>query len=308
MLTPSRFEEQATLKKYKIKNTNEMFRKFQSQSNLLNKQEENTPSDTNACHHCNNIFNAKCKPTKCQHCSSYVHRTCIKDHAKICSTRESRATFNNHDHSSINISSTSNPITPLPIINCDADTNNLTKTSSVLNPSVPPHPPPVTEDASTVRISQDSQSKRSQKGKKQKQDTHDETQNLNLEFLKRELSSAQARIVQLDASIDDKDKKISILRARVNFLEDRDNQATYDKYFSRDNRCQSSQCSTSAPCISSASPSVCMHHSPHCSKPHDRTVLNGEILQQLKDIRNMLNIISSSLILPKSTGDKQSPT
>ena len=128
----------------------------------------------------------------------------------------------------------------MPIINCDADTNNLTKTSSVLNPSVPPHPPPVTEDASTVRISQDSQSKRSQKGKKQKQDTHDETQNLNLEFLKRELSSAQARIVQLDTSIDDKDKKISILRARVNFLEDRDNQATYDKYFSRDNRCQSS--------------------------------------------------------------------
>ena len=54
---------------------------------------------------------------------------------------------------------------------------------------------------------------------------------LNIEFLQRELYSAQARIAQLDAAIEDKEKRISILQNRINFLEERDNCTMYDKDF-----------------------------------------------------------------------------
>ena len=41
-----------------------------------------------------------------------------------------------------------------------------------------------------------------------------------IKFLQAELGSAQARIVQLDASVLDKDNRISILMARVKLLEE----------------------------------------------------------------------------------------
>ena len=50
-------------------------------------------------------------------------------------------------------------------------------------------------------------------------------------FLKRELAATQARICQLDALNDDKDKRIKVLLDRIKFLEERDNKSTYDKYF-----------------------------------------------------------------------------
>ena len=57
------------------------------------------------------------------------------------------------------------------------------------------------------------------------------SQELSTTFLQRELSSAQTRITQLDASIEEKERRIAILLARVKILEDRDNENTYNKYF-----------------------------------------------------------------------------
>ena len=45
-------------------------------------------------------------------------------------------------------------------------------------------------------------------------------ENLTIEFLKRELAAAQARITVLDTQIDDKDKRIKILQTKVDFTKD----------------------------------------------------------------------------------------
>ena len=65
------------------------------------------------------------------------------------------------------------------------------------------------------------------KYKKKRQSDQDDAQNLNEEFLQRELAATKARIVHLDAKIEDKDKRIAKLRARVKSLEEKDNQANY---------------------------------------------------------------------------------
>ena len=52
-----------------------------------------------------------------------------------------------------------------------------------------------------------------------------------IEFLRTELGAAQARIVILDASIVDKDKELSVLWARVQILEEKQNKDPLDKYF-----------------------------------------------------------------------------
>ena len=60
----ARFEEQARVKQYQIKNTNNMFRLGLSNQNLSN------TNNINVCHHCNSIYNAQSKPTLCEACSS----------------------------------------------------------------------------------------------------------------------------------------------------------------------------------------------------------------------------------------------
>ena len=64
--------------------------------------------------------------------------------------------------------------------------------------------------------------------KKQKSAVED---NLDAELIQRELYATQARIIQLDAIISDKDKHISILQERVKLLEERNNDVNYKKYF-----------------------------------------------------------------------------
>ena len=77
----------------------------------------------------------------------------------------------------------------------------------------------------TTVSSQVSTSKRS--SKKKNADADD----MNIKFLKNELSAAQARITQLDSSLSDKDKYISVLQAKINTLEEKVNNANYEKYF-----------------------------------------------------------------------------
>ena len=55
---------------------------------------------------------------------------------------------------------------------------------------------------------------------------------VEITFLRRELGAAQARIVQLDNEIDDKNKRIAIQEHRIKLLEDKEKDANYNKYFS----------------------------------------------------------------------------
>ena len=151
------------------------------------------------------------------------------------------------------------------------------------------------------------QRKRSGKSKKQKSNENQNT--LNEEFLRRELSGAQARIVQLDASIIDKDIRISILRARVNFLEERENQANYNKYFNNGNINPSHSSQSSGPFT--FKPTQCMQCSCHtnCSNNHRTTnenLIHSNMLHHLQEIRTVLHRISDTLAEKRSLADTTS--
>ena len=52
-----------------------------------------------------------------------------------------------------------------------------------------------------------------------------------ISFLQTELCAAQARIVQLDASVKDKDQRVSVLMARIKIFEDDHTKSMHEKYF-----------------------------------------------------------------------------
>ena len=89
------------------------------------------------------------------------------------------------------------------------------------------------------------------------------------DFLQAELSSAQARIVQLDASVVDKDQRISVLMARLKLFEEKQNKDIYDKYFPANDNSQPIQPTTvpPPPCLSHCHPTHCPPHQtpPACS-------------------------------------------
>ena len=65
--------------------------------------------------------------------------------------------------------------------------------------------------------------------KKKEKTTPTSKEDNNTDFLKRELVAAQARISQLDATINDKEKQVSILLARVKAFEEKENSKIYEK-------------------------------------------------------------------------------
>ena len=85
-----------------------------------------------------------------------------------------------------------------------------------------------------------------------------------IDFLQAELSAAQARIVQLDASIVDKDQRVSVLMARLKLFEEKQTKDIYDKYFPANENQQPAH-STTVPPTHPPCPPRC--HSRFCP-PH----------------------------------------
>ena len=72
-------------------------------------------------------------------------------------------------------------------------------------------------------------------------------------FLEKELCAAQSRIVQLDASLKDKDQRVSVLMARIKIFEDENTRTVHEKYFPASNTTsQPPRC----PSANSAPPSI----------------------------------------------------
>ena len=94
-----------------------------------------------------------------------------------------------------------------------------------------------------------------------------------IDFLQTELSGAQARIVQLDASIKDKDNRVAILMARIKILEDERTKQLFNNYFPEDNYSgrhgaqQNSRPQCSFPACSDSRPSS-GHHCNDCHPHH----------------------------------------
>ena len=197
------------------------------------------------------------KPSICKTCGLYYHRTCLKDHSRICAISDSLI--------GVPSSPSKLPLTPDPH-SVRTTSSSILNECSVANPEIMvtdtleppacylipnPRPPtqlsptsesfiPQNQDHSNTSSALDRQNielthhtlPQSQKRGRQKNKTSiPSDQELSLNFLKRELSTAQARIVEQDAELSDKNKRIEILQARVDSLEESVNTGLYNKYF-----------------------------------------------------------------------------
>ena len=89
-----------------------------------------------------------------------------------------------------------------------------------------------------------------------------------INFLQTELAAAQTRIVQLDANVQDKDQRITVLMARIKIFEDEQTRVLHEKYFPSEERYQNTpksqhQSSQPPPATSRKDPPV-----PQCSANH----------------------------------------
>ena len=85
-----------------------------------------------------------------------------------------------------------------------------------------------------------------------------------VEFLQTELAAAQTRIVQIDASLKDKEQMVAVLLARIKVFEERENQQIFDKYFPDNLTRGRPPGTTSAPVTNPMSSHYSNHYRPQC--------------------------------------------
>ena len=250
----ARIREQAKIKQYQIRNFNEVLIRssLSSSSNLQG-------NFNNTCHHCENIFNIQSKPTFCDLCLKYCHRTCIKDHKKTCKLKTVNSSVRNPSSSvssqiplsllrpipnEVTMTSSIDPALVIsrvhtPTLSTSTITSSLTSSavnslsSSLSNYSTTRGS--ITSSLVSTSQAPPTRQKNDPPRRQAQKKAQDPDDNLTIEFLQRELNATRARITQLDTEIEDKNKRISILKARVDFLEERENKNIYDKYFPSSN-------------------------------------------------------------------------
>ena len=184
----------------------------------------------------------------CLSCSKYFHKiNCLKDHLRFCSSRPSSCS--SLPQSCLRLSSsapassswppeasssTSRTLDPSRV---NPKNGHLPLSSSLSIPGlqtsisfVPPSQPlPSAPSSSLLPRASPSQSQNpdtSASGntvpvaKKKVKISPTSKQDISTDFLQRELVAAQTRITQLDATISDKEKQVSILLARVKAFEE----------------------------------------------------------------------------------------
>ena len=238
-----RFKELAKSKKFYISNVNSSILKMPHKP-IPNAQRD--PASSNSCQECKNPFISQARPSHCDRCGKYFHKTtCLKDHTKICHTVSNQAlpaittpatqqatlftptftpltsnltstapTFTSQSivHPSPSLPSTTGvrasvtfvpsvPFVSYSVASTTSPSINYTNTSqsqpaSTTFPGPSQAPPTIAEPPPTKPT------------KKTKKSILPVTPSgITMEFLKTELGAAQARIVQLDAEIKDKDQK-----------------------------------------------------------------------------------------------------
>ena len=332
-----RFRDQAKAKKFAIKTCNNAFKRDTITGNIADKINNKS---NNTCHSCKSIFNTKSKPSRCENCAKYFHKTsCLKDHMKACHRRNSDNSLDSSSTTSLSatvappvsptISSSSAPVSPQPSFSGLRTTLTFVPaiTSSISAPGSANSLISSLATANETRVSQassvpapTSQATLKNAGKKKHKTSFPSSEaETKIDFLQTELNAAQARIVQLDASIQDKDRRVSVLMARLKVFEDAHNKDVFEKYFPAENK-QSplgntpTSCSTSSPsqqtcsqpprCCCSCShpappPPTCCHNRCHSQSQQDmqsRTCSNNFPNQSdlknttIKEIANKLNI------------------
>ena len=144
-----------------------------------------------------------------------------------------------------------------------------------------------------------------------KKKTKSGADDLDATLLKRELAAAQTRICQLDATIEEKDKRVAVLLSRIKILEERENASTYDKYFPSNRQAyshplNSSDCpsqhhmcfNSNTHCMAArpncschvSNPSPCQNHYDACS----HVTIFRELKQSMSQIHSMIeNLLNS---------------
>ena len=128
--------------------------------------------------------------------------------------------------------------------------------------------------------------------------------NLSSNFLQRELYGAQARIAVLDSEAEEKDKRISLLRAKIRDLEEKITNETYERYFP-DSQKQSSSAHSKCSCQNHMSQRQCQlsHYCSHiqhsCQSDSCHHHKNSSTIREVPDrdyLRDCLVDIKEELI------------
>ena len=285
-----RFKEQSKAKGFAIKNCNEAVLKI---SKSRPAEPKTVPNSTNACYFCKSVFNTQSKPSRCALCTNFFHKTsCLKDHMKSCNSSSTQSGAKNP---------TIPPLpNPLPVSDAPISATSGIPGLKTTMTFVPVSASSTTSAATTILHSgaicssfnlasgsasgissmpslaapNPSQTSFKAGGKKRQKPPFPTTDaEAKVEFLQTELNAAKARIVQLDASILDKDKRVSVLMARLKMFEDKHTKEVCEEYFPHENdHCsnlgQSSSEPARATCSSSTPhPTSCSASSAACSTP-----------------------------------------
>ena len=317
-----RFKDLAKTKKFAIQNANNEINKMRKSSH--------PSSSENSCQECNLSFKPQSRPIGCEKCKKLLHRTCMKVHNKHCKsstlappTAMPTPSTSLPSSSSLTIAASSSSSALLHtadnLSSHQVTTTVLTTTTTTAAASsslssttvswLPPLPlsmsNPMPSSSNLPRASpppivvNKDIPKKNPKGK-QKASPPICQKETTIDFLQNELNAARTRIVQLDADIKDKDQQISVQRAKIKILEDKQNKDILDKYFPRkdpatgspdpppSSRSPSHHCGPCSPCI----PPPCSFHRPSCLSKHPSNNLVPTIPE---DMINKIETISSEV-------------
>ena len=350
-----RFNEQAKAKKYAVKNFNEALQGVKHSSNLQRSSNScqfcsklfNTQSKPSLCTTCSKFFHKiACLKDhqKACHPGSTPARPSLTPAAPSGSSRPptTPALSWSRDASSSSVQLPSrgtddtvpDPSHPAPCVTIPGlktsisfvpqsqDTSpepcpSLPSNPSSSSPSLPQH---ITAGALHIPALK-TVAKAASNGKRKAKAISTTKEDINVEFLQRELVAAQARITQLDATIGDKEMQVTILLARVKAFEERENAKIYEKYFPQDpsrqapppppstscpafpnNQCSPHQCCSSHRQVFQSCP-VQQHscaQSHHCCTPQappdlPSSLLKSDDLKLLLKLENDVNEIKATL-------------
>ena len=344
----TRFKDQAKAKSFAIKNTNAAFKTFtQSSKSNIASSSSNTCSSCNLifitqskpsrCNICSNFFHkTTCLKDHMKLCNPNPHtanlpsivppvsRTISSSDAMTPASAlpglKTTLTFVPATSSSM-LSSSITPVTCLSSSLAPSSTSSATATrsaattlsttglASIAGPSsTPPSQIDLNVDAQPFTPGPAAIPKNTKR--KNKSSIPITAEQARIDFLQAELSAAQARIVQLDASIVDKDQRVFVLMARLKLFEEKQTKDIYDKYFPANDNSQPTQPTTTPPppypphCLHSCCPPyqpppVCSWsrhpHHPYHSHPPSHPQSNPAQSHPENDVVNTIKILTDEV-------------
>ena len=169
------------------------------------------------------------------------------------------------------------------------------------------------ESTSNTIVTSQAKKTRTNAPKKSKADTEE----IELKFVKRELAAAQARIVQLDADINDRNKRIKILMDSIKSYEENETARSFRNYFPQSQGLHPNHDTHAHACVNACSVNhhnlICCHsscssnnHPCTCSSSKRQTPSNETTTLVLGEVNNSMSSLKHCMEEIKLSLDKLS--